>query len=74
MNDNVAAMSENNILIGYFGLYPSFVAGILNSVSQINFYVLCKEQLNYADYTEKSISSKGCSIPYKSHKGNYFQL
>jgi hypothetical protein len=56
----VAAMNKNNILCGCFRLCPSFVAEILNSVKDINFYVVCSE-----------IVDKKCTI---SHTGNYFQL
>jgi len=40
-------------------------------MKDINFYVLCNKKLNYADYIEKCISSRKCTI---SHTGNYFQL
>jgi len=50
VNNIVASLNKHNILIGCFGLYPSFVAGILNSVEEIHFYVVRDEQLIYADY------------------------
>ena len=37
------------MLCGSFGVYPSYVVGILNSVKEINFYVLHSEKLNNAD-------------------------
>jgi hypothetical protein len=74
VNNIVAAMNKNNILCGSFGLYPSFVVGILNSVNKIHFYVLCNEQPDYADYVKKCTADKECSIGYKSNTGNYFQL
>jgi len=55
----------------FFGLFPSYVAGILNSVKDVNFYVMCNKKLNYAYYIEKCISGRKCTI---SHTGNYFQL
>jgi len=64
-------MNNNNILCGCYGLFPSYVARILNSVKDINFYVLCNKILNYADYIEKCISGRKCTI---SLTGNYFQL
>jgi hypothetical protein len=45
-------------LCGSFGVYPSYVAGILNSVEKIHFFVLHSEQINYADYFEKCIVGK----------------
>jgi len=53
MNDVVAAINSSKVLCGSFGLYPIFVAGILNSVKKINSYVLCYKELKYADYIEK---------------------
>ena len=41
VNDIVTTMNSNNVLCASFGLFPSYVAGILNSVKEINFYVLC---------------------------------
>ena len=49
MDDNVTTMKSDKVLCGSFGLYPSYVAGILNSVKEIHFYVLCCEKINYAD-------------------------
>jgi hypothetical protein len=45
VNDIVAIKNTDNILCGCFGLYPSFVAGILDSVKDINFYVLCNKKI-----------------------------
>jgi hypothetical protein len=50
------------------------VAGILNSVKEIHFYVLCSEKLQYGDYIEKCISGKICTISFKSHTGDYLRL
>jgi hypothetical protein len=58
----VAAMNGNKVLCGSFGLYPSFVAGILNSVKAMNFYILFNEDLFYAYYIEKCISGKRSTI------------
>jgi hypothetical protein len=55
--------------------YASYVVGILNSVKEINFYVLCnKRRLLCANYLEKCISNTQCSISFKSHTSNYFML
>ena len=67
-------MNSGKVLCGAFGLYPSYVAGIPNSVKKIHFYVLCCEMLSYADYFEKCIASKECSVTYITHTGNYFEL
>jgi len=74
VNDIVTTMNSDKVLCGSFGLYPSYVAGILNSVKQIHFYVLCCEKLNYADCVEKCISCKECCVTYKLYTGNYFLL
>ena len=39
--DIVTAVNSDTILYGSFGLYPSYVAGILNSVKEIHFHVFC---------------------------------
>jgi len=50
VSNMVQAMNNDKALCGCFGLYPSFVAGILNSVTRVHFFVLCNEQLNYENY------------------------
>ena len=69
----VTTMNNDKTLFGSFGMYPSFVAGILNSATQIYFYLLCNE-LHYENYIEKYIGDKECSVCCKSHVGYYFQL
>jgi len=68
VNDIVTTMNNDKVLCGSFGLYPSYAAGILNSVKEIHFYVLCRENLNYADYIEKCIAGKEHSVTYKPHR------
>ena len=46
-------------------MYPSLVAGILNTAKRIHFFVLCNE-LNYEDYIEKCVGDKECTVSYKS--------
>ena len=53
VNDIVTTMNSDKVLCGCFGLYPSYVADILNSVKEIHFYVLCSKKLHYAEYIEK---------------------
>jgi len=62
------------VLCGSFGLYPNYVTGILNSVKEIHFYVLCSEKLNYADYIEKCIAGKERSVTYKPRRRDEFLL
>lgn len=46
VNDIVAVMKNDKILCGCLGLFPTRVAGILNSVKEIHFYALCEKELN----------------------------
>jgi len=74
VNDIVTTMNSDKVLCGSFGVYPSYAAGILNSVKEIHFYVLCCEKLSYAVYVEKYIASKEYSVTYKTRTGDYFEL
>jgi len=51
-------MNSDKVLCGSFGLYPSYVAAILKSMKDIHSYVLCNENLNYANYIEKCIDGR----------------
>ena len=57
-----STMKTDKLLCGSFGVYPSYVADILNSVKEIRFYVRCNKQTNYADYFEKCIAEKECTF------------
>ena len=73
VNDIVTTMNSNNVLCASFGLFPSSVAGILNSVKEINFYALCnKRRLRCASYLEKCIAGTECT--FKLRTNNYFVL
>jgi len=73
VNDIVTTMNSNNVLCASFGLFPSYVAGILNSVKGINFYALCnKRRLRCASYLEKCIAGTECT--FKLRINNYFVL
>ena len=73
VNDIVTTMNSDNMLCGCFGLFPSYVAGILNSVKEINFYVLCnKRNLRCASCFEKCVAGKECT--FKLRTDNYFVL
>ena len=48
VNNIVTTMNSDKVLCGCLGLYPSYVAGILNSVNKIHFYVLCSKKLHYS--------------------------
>ena len=67
-------MNCEKLVCGSFALYTSFTAGILNSVKEIHLYLLCCDNLNYADYVEKYIASKEYSVTYKAHTVGYFEL
>ena len=74
VNDIVTTMHSDKVLCGSFGLYPSYAAGIINSVKEIHFYVLCSEKLIYADYIEKCIAGKEHSVTYEPHRRDEFLL
>ena len=67
----VTTMNNDKPLYGCFGMYPSFVAGILNSARRMHLFVLRNEELNYGNYIEKCIGDKECSVCYKSHTGHF---
>ena len=74
MNVIVTTFNSDEVLCGSFGVYPSYVAGILNYVKEINFYVLCSDKIHYADYVEKYIACRGHSVIYKPHRRVQFRL
>jgi len=80
VNDIITTVNSDKVLCVSFGLYPSYVAGILNSVKEIHFYVLCSEKLNYADCVEKCIAGNECTFmfptgdDFKVVTENRFQL
>ena len=43
---DVTALNSGKVLCGCFGVYPSYVSGILNYVQEIHFYVLCRKRLH----------------------------
>ena len=53
-------LNSEQVISAVFGLYPSYVAGILKHVVEINFYVLSNEYLTYSDNSEKVTSSEQC--------------
>ena len=55
----ITIINSNKLLCGSFGVCPIYVAGILNSVEKINYFVLHSEQINYAYYVENAFSVKG---------------
>lgn len=62
VSDIVMAMNSDTVLCGCFGLYPSYTAGILNSVKCINFYVVCTERPNYGLYIRQCVEGKNYTI------------
>jgi hypothetical protein len=66
-------MNCDNMICGLFVLFPSYVGGILNSVKEINFYVLFnKIRLRCASYLVKCVAGKECTL--KLRTDNYFVL
>jgi hypothetical protein len=57
------------LLCGVAGMYPGFVAGILIQVTEINIFVLIN-----AEYIEKCISGRQCTICFLAFEGNYLKL
>jgi len=47
---------------------------IIISVEEIHFYVHCNEQLHYADYIEKCVAGKMCTISFKFNAATLEQL
>jgi len=74
VSNMVTAMNNDRTLCLHLGMYPSFVAGILNSARRTHFFVLGNEELNDENYIEKYIGDKECSVCYKSHTGHNFQI
>lgn len=74
VNDIVTTVNSDTVLCGSFGLYPSYVAGVLNSVKEIHFYVLYTEKVNLTNCIEKCIAGKECSVTYKSYTEDYFEI
>jgi len=73
-------MNSNKVLCGSFGVYLSYVAGILNSVKKIYSFVMHIEKLNYAYYVEKCFLGKECNFKFSTDYsfkvvvGHRFQL
>jgi hypothetical protein len=53
---------SDNVLRGTFGVYPSYVAGILNSVKEIDFYVLCNKHISYGKHIRNCMAGKVCTF------------
>ena len=54
----ITIINSNKLLCGSFGVCPIYVAGILNSVEKIHFFVLHSGEINYIDYVENAMSEK----------------
>jgi hypothetical protein len=67
VSDIVVVKNSDTVLCAYFGLYPSYIAGILNSVKSINFYVVCTEKPKYGHYIKQCVEGKHYNI---SDNGN----
>jgi len=62
VQDIITDVNNGKVMCGCFGLYPSYVAGILNTVKDIHFYILCEENLNYAKYITKCLARKNYAV------------
>jgi hypothetical protein len=51
-------MNSDTVLCGCFGQFPSYVAGILNAVKSIVFYVVCTQKPNYGHYIQHCVEGK----------------
>jgi hypothetical protein len=60
VNDVVTTLNSDNVLCGTFGLYPSYVAGILNYVKEINYYVLSNKRVSYCNHSQ--LYCKKCAL------------
>jgi hypothetical protein len=67
VNNIVTTLNSNNVLGATFERYPSYVAGILNSVKHIYFYVMCNKHINYTNVLRKKYT-------FKIRTNNYFVL
>jgi hypothetical protein len=65
-NNIVTRINRASVICGCFGLYPSYVAGILHSAETFHFYVLCNKRPNYTDIVLKSLlQSEKCRFQYR---------
>ena len=48
MNNFITIINSNMVLYCSFGVYPSYVVGILNFVNKNHFFLLHSGKLNYA--------------------------
>ena len=69
----LVTVNSEQLIIAVFGLYPSCLAGILKHVEEINFYVVCNDELTYCEYIEKATSSDQCTVCVSCEK-DYFTL
>jgi hypothetical protein len=72
VEDIIAAINNDKALCGLFGLYPTYVAGILSEVQEINFYILSHNKLKGIDYFEKCVPGKQCVVSSKLGDENCF--
>jgi len=62
----ITDMNNDKVMCSCFGLHPSYVAGILNTVKDIHFYILCEEKLNYVKYITKFLARKNYTVKFLS--------
>jgi hypothetical protein len=71
ISDLVQAINSDKIKCGAFGLYPAYVAGILNTVPYAHLYVVCSEKLHYEAYIQKCLPNKKYTI---TDTGDHFRI
>jgi len=74
VKDIITAINKDKALCGVFCLYPTYVAGILSRVEEINFYILSNNKLKFLDYIEKCISGKQCTVFSHKYDEYHFRL
>ena len=64
-------LNSEQVISAVVGLYPSYAAGILKHVVEINFYVLSNDYLTYENYIEKVASSEPCIVSVMCEKDHF---
>ena len=71
IHNMITAINNDKAICGCFGLYPSFVGGILNSTKQIHFYVLCSEKLNHEYYINQCLATESSKLFTSANQGTF---
>jgi hypothetical protein len=74
VKDIITNINKDKALCGVFCLYPTYVAGILSRVEEINFYILSNNKLKFVDYIEQCISGLKCTVFSHKYDEYHFRL